>query len=193
MKALACYIRVSELGPNQAQQRRDINRWLQDNRIKPTSARWYIDKSITLDQPDFDRLQADISQEEVGTVVIWRLDRLAPRMRDGLQALCDWCDKSLRIVSVSQELDLRGAEAKRIGAVLIAVAEMARETRRERTKVGLASARAQGRAGGRPKVTADDARVLLAKKLQKNNRLSIDDICKRLEISRSTYCRYVAL
>ena len=193
MAAVACYIRVSEFGKNQAVQRRDINDWLKANRIKSASVRWYIDKSKTLDQPDFARLQANISNGEVGTVVIWHLDRLAPSVRDGLQTLCDWCDKSLRIVSVSQEIDVRGAAAKRIGSVLNAVAEMARETRRERTKAGLATARACGRAGGRPKVAADDAKVRMAKKLQKDSTLSINDICKRLEISRSTYCRYVAL
>ena len=56
---------------------------------------------------------------------------------------------------------------------------MALETRRERTKAGLASARARGRAGGRPKLAADEATVLMAKRLQKDNTLSIADICKR--------------
>ncbi|MHC4403902.1 MAG: helix-turn-helix domain-containing protein [Planctomycetota bacterium] len=64
-------------------------------------------------------------------------------------------------------------------------------TRRERTKVGLASARA--RPGGRPKLAADDATVLRAKELQKDKTLTINEICKRLKISRSTYYRYVAL
>jgi len=80
-----------------------------------------------------------------------------------------------------------------IASVLRGVAEMDEQTRRERTKAGLASARARGRAGGRPKVAADDAKVLMAKELQKDNALRINDICKRLKISRSTYYRYVAL
>jgi DNA invertase Pin-like site-specific DNA recombinase len=195
MKAMACYIRVSEFGPNQAKQRREINRWLKENRIKPTSVRWYIDKSTggKVEQPNLEKLQADISSGEIDAVVTWRFDRLAPSMRDGLQALGNWCDKSLRIVSVSQEIDFRGAAAKRIGSVLFAVAEMALETRRERTKAGLASARARGRAGGRPTVHADGAKVILAKELQQDHSLSIDDICKRLKISRSTYYRYVGL
>jgi len=38
-----------------------------------------------------------------------------------------------------------------------------------------------------------DAKVILAKKLHKDHSLDIDDICKTLRISRSTYYRYVRL
>ncbi len=195
MKAIACYIRVSEYGPNQAGQRRGINRWLKGNGIDTKSVRWYIDKSAgnSLDRPKFDRLQADILNGEVGTIVIWRLDRLSPTTRNGLEVLCNWCANSLRIVSVSQQIDFKGRVGKTIASVLRGVAEMDEQTRRERTKSGLASARARGRAGGRPKLAADEATVLKAKELQKDNTLSINDICKRLKISRSTYYRYVAL
>ncbi len=79
------------------------------------------------------------------------------------------------------------------GPVLHCVAEMDAETRRERTKLGLAIARARGREGGRPPVAPGDAKVIQAKKLQKDMSLSIDDICERLKISRSTYYRYVGM
>jgi DNA invertase Pin-like site-specific DNA recombinase len=195
MKAVACYIRVSEYGPNQAGQRREINRWLKGNGLDPKSVRWYIDKSTgdSPGRPKFDRLQADILNGEVGTIVIWRFDRLSPTMRHGLEVLCDWCANSLRIVSVSQQIDFKGRVGKTIASVLRGVAEMDEQTRGERTKAGLASARARGRAGGRPKLAADEATVLKVKELQKDNTLNITDICKRLKISRSTYYRYVAL
>ena len=64
---------------------------------------------------------------------------------------------------------------------------------RERTKAGLAAERARGRNGGRPKVTAKEARVVLAKKLHADKSLDIDDICNTLRISRSTFYRYVHL
>ena len=41
-------------------------------------------------------------------------------------------------------------------------------------------------------MAADDAKVLRAKELQKNHSLSIDEICRKLEVSRSTYYRHVA-
>ncbi|OHB79283.1 MAG: hypothetical protein A2V98_06530 [Planctomycetes bacterium RBG_16_64_12] len=62
-----------------------------------------------------------------------------------------------------------------------------------RRKSGLAAARARGRNGGRPKIDVSDAKVVMAKKLHADKSLEIDDICKTLRISRSTFYRYVRL
>ncbi len=51
----------------------------------------------------------------------------------------------------------------------------------------------RGRNGGRPKVAADETKVVLAKKLHADKSLEIDDVCKTLRISRSTFYRYVRL
>ena len=195
MKIVACYIRVSTVEENQAEQRREINRWLKGNRISPKAVHWYVDKSAgdNVRRSKFEGLQSDIRAGKVRAVVVWRLDRLADTTRDGLNILIDWCDKSLPVVSVSQQIQFKLRDCKMIASVLRGVAEMDEQTRRERTKVGLAFARAQGRSGGRPRIAADEATVLLAKKLQKDDRLSIGDICKRLKISPSTYYRYIAL
>jgi DNA invertase Pin-like site-specific DNA recombinase len=45
------------------------------------------------------------------------------------------------------------------------LAQFERRLIQEQTKAGLAAARARGRNGGRPKVTAEEAKVVLAKKL----------------------------
>jgi DNA invertase Pin-like site-specific DNA recombinase len=194
MKFVACYIRVSTVEKNQAEQRREINRWLKSNRISRKSVRWYIDKPTrSLRRPKYEALQADILDRKVRAVVVWRLDRLSEKARDGLNVLINWCDKSLRVVSVSQKIDFKASDCKMIASVLHGVVDMSKQTRQERTNVGLASARARGRVGGRPKTAADDARVLMAKKLTKNQKLTVDDICTRLKISRSTYYRYVAM
>ena len=79
MKIVACYIRVSTVEENQAEQRREINRWLKGNRINPKAVRWYIDKSAgdNVRRSKFERLQADIRDGKVRAVVVWRLDRLS--------------------------------------------------------------------------------------------------------------------
>jgi DNA invertase Pin-like site-specific DNA recombinase len=74
--------------------------------------------------------------------------------------------------------------------LLSALAQFERRLIQDRTKAGLAAARARGRLGGRPKVTADEAKVVLAKKLHADKSLEIDDICTTLRISRSTLYRY---
>ena len=194
MKIVACYIRVSTVDENQAKQRREISRWLKSHRISPRTVRWYFDKSTgDARRPKFDALQADIFDGNVRTVVVWRLDRLSDKARDGLNVLIDWCEKSLRVVSVSQKIAFKARDCKMIASVLHAVVDMDKQTRRESTKVGLVAAAARGHAGGRPKLAADDARVLTAKKMQKNKKFTVDDVCKKLKISRSTYYRYVEM
>ncbi len=194
MKFVACYIRVSTVEQNQAEQRREINRWLKSNRISPKSVRWYIDKPTTkLRRPKYEALEADIRDGKVRAVVVWRLDRLAERTRDGLNVLVDWCEQSLRIVSVSQQIDVKSTDGRLIASVLRGVADVDHEIRGERTKMGLASARARGRVGGRPQLSPDGSAVLEAKKLQKAGKLGIEEICTKLKVSRSTYYRYVGM
>ncbi len=193
MKIVACYLRVSTIENDQAKQRREISHWLKSNRFSPKAARWYIDKPTRneLHQPKLDKLQADILEGQVRAVIVWHFDRLSLATREGLRVLIDWCDRSLRIVSVSQQIDIKSTDCRKIASVLRGVVGMDEETRRERTMIGLAAARARGRAGGRPPIARNDANVLKAKKLQKDRSLSVGDICKRLKISRSTYYRYV--
>ena len=126
-RLLACYVRVSTVGQNEAGQRREIERWLSGQRHRRKQRAVGISDKATgdnLDRPGFENLQRDIFQGEVGTVVIWRLDRLSRTMRDGLNTLCDWCDKSLRIVSVSQQIDFNGTIGKMIASAPSGVAEM---------------------------------------------------------------------
>ena len=85
------------------------------------------------------------------------------------------------------------ASGELIFNIFSALAQFERRLIQERTKAGLAAARARGRKGGRPKVTATETKVVLAKKLHADKSLEIDDICKTLRISRTTFYRYVGL
>jgi DNA invertase Pin-like site-specific DNA recombinase len=113
-------------------------------------------------------------------------------MRDGLSILRGWCDQSLRVVSVDQQIDFKGNIGKTISSVLSGVEEMDQEARAERTKVGLAKARKLGRVGGRRPVAADDPRVLKAKKLAAKGK-NPSEIAKALEVSKATAHRYLNL
>ena len=50
-----------------------------------------------------------------------------------------------------------------------------------------------GEAGCRPRVLSEEIRVLTVKKLYGDKSIPVSEICKTLNISRSTYYRYVAL
>lgn len=122
-------------------------------------------------------------------MVIWRLDRLSRTIRDGLNTLCEWCDKSLRIVSVSQQIDFNGTIGKMIASILFGVAEMEQETRRERQRVGIEAAKDRGVYQGR-KTGSTKAKPARAKQLRANG-LKVDEIATAMGISRRTALRYL--
>ena len=77
--------------------------------------------------------------------------------------------------------------------VFSSLAQFERRLIQERTRAGLAAARARGRKGGRRPIRPDDPRVVTAKRLHQDRNLSINQICKTLGISRPTFYRYLAL
>ena len=90
-------------------------------------------------------------------------------------------------------LDTTCASGELIFNIFSALAQFERRLIQERTKAGLAAARARGRMGGRPKTSPNDAKVRLAKTLLADKSLEVDDICETLKISRSTLYRYANL
>jgi DNA invertase Pin-like site-specific DNA recombinase len=89
-------------------------------------------------------------------------------------------------------IDMTSASGELIFNIFSALAQFERRLIQERTKAGLAAARARGRNGGRPRVLSEEMRVLTVKKLYGDKSIPVSEICKTLHISRSTYYRYVA-
>ena len=71
-----------------------------------------------------------------------------------------------------------------------ALAEFERNLIRERTNAGLASARARGRKGGRPK-SLDQDRRKLAVQLYNDGKHSVMDVCRMVGVSKPTLYKYV--
>jgi DNA invertase Pin-like site-specific DNA recombinase len=109
-------------------------------------------------------------------------------LRDGINVLSEWCDKGLRVVSVTQQIDFNGTVDKMLAAVLLGIAEMEQETRRERQAAGIAAAKKAGKYWGRKsgttKAKPQDAAKLRAKGLK------VEQIAKTLGVSRNTVFRY---
>lgn len=146
----ACYLRVSTSAQTDAGQAHEVERYLAAQGIE--AAEYYRDQAsgANLKRPEFERLQSDVLAGKVHTVVVYKLDRLARSLRDGVAVLCDWLAQGVRIVSVTQQFDFAGATGKLIASVLLAIAEMERDAIAERTVAGLAAARARGVRLGRP-------------------------------------------
>lgn len=190
-KMIACYVRVSTIGQNEAGQKAEIKKWLQGNGIDTKSVKFYVDKKSgdNLERPAFLKLQKDIFAGEISTVVIYKLDRLSRKLQDGINTLCEWCDKGMRIVSVTQQIDFSGTVGKMIAAVLLGVAQMEQETRRERQTAGIAVAKAEGKYKGRKPGTLK-AKPKQAMTLRSKG-LTMGEIASTMNISRQTVHRYL--
>lgn len=102
-KSVACYCRVSSASQKNDSQRAEIRRWLRSRAIRASIVVWFEDKGTgkTLARPAFDRLQDGIFRGAVKTVVVWKLDRLSRQQLDGINVLADWCERGVRVVSVT--------------------------------------------------------------------------------------------
>ncbi len=130
-KTVAAYCRVSTQHQRNDSQRAEIKRWLKGNGIKAADVAWFEDKasSKTLKRPAFEELQRAIFEGTVKTVVVWKLDRISRGQVDGMNVLADWCDKQVRFVSVTQQIDLRGVYTGRREGTTKAKPERAKELR----------------------------------------------------------------
>jgi DNA invertase Pin-like site-specific DNA recombinase len=189
MIVVGVYIRVSTIGQNVEGQRRQIERWLAGHKID--NAKWFIDKASgnNLCRPAFEDLQRAAFNGEIRTVVVWKLDRLSRSLRDGINILAAWCEMGLRVVSVTQQIDFSGATGKMIAAMLLGVAEMEQETRKERQAVGIAAAKERGVYMGRRKGTLKGQPERVLELREKG--LADHEIGNALKLSRSTVQRYL--
>jgi len=122
------------------------------------------------------------------TLVVWRLDRLG-RTTHQLVGLLEQFERAgVRLLSLQDGIDpssVMGKAMLQIGAVF---AEMERNLLRERTKAGLAAARARGRLGGRkPRLSAEGLDT--ARRLMADPMLTMHEVATRVGVSRTTLYR----
>jgi len=144
------------------------------------------------DRPGLAKCLATLQSGDI--LVVWRLDRLGRSMRHLITLVEDLRSRGVGFRSLNEgAIDTTCASGELIFNIFSALAQFERRLIQERTKAGLAAARARGRNGGRPKIGAEETKVVLAKKLHADKSLEIDDICKTLRMSRSTFYRYLRL
>ncbi len=141
-------------------------------------------------RPAFERMQRAIFEGTVRTVVVWKLDRLSRRQHEGITLLADWCERDLRVVVVTQQIDLRGALGRMVASVLFGLAEIELEYGRERQAAGIAAAKKRGVYRGRQKGTtkARPRRAIVLRNLS----LTVPEIANALQVSERTIFRYLA-
>ena len=103
---------------------------------------------------------------EGDTLVVWKLDRLGRDLRDLVNTVHDLTQRGIGfkvLTGHGAAIDTTTPSGKLVFGIFAALAEFERELISERTKAGLASARARGRKEGAPfKMTASKLRLAMA-------------------------------
>lgn len=127
------------------------------------------------------------------TLVIWKLDRLGRDLRHLVNTVGDLTKRGIGLKVLAGEgasIDTTTANGRLVFAIFAGLAEFERELIVERTRAGLASARARGRHGGAPfKMTP--AKLRLAQAAMGKPETKVADLCAELGITRQTLYRHV--
>jgi DNA invertase Pin-like site-specific DNA recombinase len=127
------------------------------------------------------------------TLVVWKLDRLGRDLRHLVNLIHDLTEKGIGLKVLTGHgaaIDTTTAAGKLVFGIFAALAEFERELISERTRAGLAAARARGRNGGRPyKMTP--AKLRLAMAAMGKPETNVGALCEELSITRQTLYRHV--
>ena len=147
---------------------------------------------VKTDRPGLTLCQEHLQRGD--TLIVWRLDRLGRSMRHLITMIEDLKERGIGFRSICDGvIDTTTPSGELIFHVFSALAQFERRLIQERTKAGLAAARARGRKGARPPLNSNEPYVVLAKKLFSDKSNSVDDICATLKISKTTLYRYAAM
>lgn len=84
------------------------------------------------------------------TLVVWRLDRLGRSLRHLIETLTALSDEGIGFYSIQDAIDTTTAGGRLVFHIMGALAEFERDLISERTKAGMAAAKARGVHVGRP-------------------------------------------
>jgi DNA invertase Pin-like site-specific DNA recombinase len=142
-------------------------------------------------QRDRPQLTAALDYMRPGdTLVVWKLDRLARSLRQLIDTVEGLQDKGIGLLSLTERIDTTTSGGKLIFHIFGALAEFERSVIQERTRAGLASAKARGKLGGRPPAWSQ-ADIQAAKALLRDPDISVEDVARRMGVAPSTLYRHI--
>ena len=145
-------------------------------------------------QDDRPGLQACLKALQPGnTLVVWKLDRLGRDLKHLLSLMDDLRQRQVGfkvLTGSGAQIDTTTANGRLVFGIFAALAEFEAELIRERTQAGLASARARGRLGGRPrKMTKETLHMAMAAMADPKANARV--VARRLGVSTTTLYDYV--
>ena len=138
------------------------------------------------DRPQLTRLLEEIREGDV--LVVWRLDRLGRNLKHLIETVHGLIDNKIGFKSLTDPVDTTSSSGRLVFNMFGALAQFERDTISERTRAGLAAARARGRMGGRKfKMTAEKLRT--ARALLKDPDHTLKDAAAAIGVSYPTLWR----
>jgi DNA invertase Pin-like site-specific DNA recombinase len=139
-------------------------------------------------------LQACLKALQPGnTLVVWKLDRLGRDLKHLVSLMDDLRQREVGfkvLTGAGAQIDTTTANGRLVFGIFAALSEFEAELIRERTRAGLASARARGRLGGRPRKMTKEV-VMMASSAMADPASNGREVAKRLGITTSTLYEYV--
>jgi DNA invertase Pin-like site-specific DNA recombinase len=138
------------------------------------------------------KLREAISHLREGDVlVVWKLDRLSRSLKDMLFSLEKITAAKAGFRSLTENVDTTTAAGRMLASMLGAFAEFEKSMVRERTLMGLAEARAQGRKGGRRHILSEHQRKEVVRMVAAGEKTQ-SQIARMHRVNRSVISRLVA-
>ena len=169
----------------------DQNPELQLDALKEAGCEKVFTEKASGAQRDRPELLAALDYMRSGdTLVVWKLDRLARSLKQLIETVEMLEEHKMGFRSLTEAIDTTTSGGRLVFHIFGALAEFERSIIRDRTLAGLASARARGRVGGRPRgLSGED--LAAAKALLSDPTITVEEVAKRLGVATSTLYRYL--
>lgn len=143
-------------------------------------------------RPELDRMLDVVRDGDV--IIVQSLDRLGRSLKDLIELLDRFQQLGVQFISLNENINTTTAVGQLAFHVIGSIAQFERQLISERTKAGLAAARARGRRGGRKaKLTPLD--IKKAKAMLSDPKITKAEVANHFNVSRPTlnkwlnYCR----
>jgi DNA invertase Pin-like site-specific DNA recombinase len=127
------------------------------------------------------------------TLIVWKLDRLGRDLKHLVGLMDDLRQREVGfkvLTGAGARIDTTTPSGRLVFGIFAALSEFEAELIRERTRAGLASARARGRMGGRPRKMTKEVLAMAASAMA-DPKSNAREVAKRLGITTTTLYEYV--
>lgn len=138
-------------------------------------------------RPELDQLKNILREDDIVVVESW--SRLGRSTKDLIELMDFFKEKKVRVISLKEKFDTDTPQGRLALGLFQLVNEFEVEITRQRVNEGLASARARGRQGGRPKI--DKKKIEHAISLYDTKKYTVAEIVELSKVSSRTLYRYL--